>query len=219
MIQRMSDQHKINFLDNKESSKKVVESTHTPKKTLSQLSEEQKSRKLSNKFDEVMTTKHISSARTGNISNEGGPSNFVSSESANTIWNADKNANASKEMDNKTKTIQEKAHIASNKREAEDKRMNDLAETLKSTLQGKASSVSSAGILSGTNYKESEKNISIFDNKDFARVQDKTGGEKVSEDIKNRNSQKDDSWRNGGKVVSSKDVMKRLFDGFFTKPE
>ncbi len=215
----MSDQHKINFLDNQESSEKVAEQKDTPKKTITQLSEEQKAKKLSNKFDadaqQVMTSKHISSARTGDISDMGGPSTFTNSESANTIWDSNKNARASQEMDSKTKTIQEKAGIASNKRDAEDKRMTDLAEALKSTLQGKASSVSSSGTLSGTNYKDMEKNMSIFDNKDFMRVADQTEGEILSADIKNKKSQKDDSWRNGGKVVSSKGITKKLFDGFF----
>ena len=219
----MSDQHKINFLDNKESSEEVTESKTTPEKTLDQLSEEQKAKKLSNKFDvqaqQVMTSKHISSARTGDISDMGGPSTFTKGESANTIWDANKNARASKEMDNKTKTIQEKEDIASNKRDAENKRVSDLAETLKSTLLSKTSTVSPAGILSGTNYKESERNMSIFDNKDFMRVKEQTDGEKVSADIKEKKSQKEDSWRNGGKVVSSKDITKKLFDGFFTTPE
>lgn len=223
MIQRMSDEHKIKFLDKETVPDKVSKSETTPKKTIDQLSEEQKSKKLSNKFDDqaqrVMTTQHIFSARTGRITNEGGPSKYVKSESANTIWNADKTAEASMELDSKTKTIQEKAQIVSNKREAENKRMNELTEALKTTLQEKASTVSSAGTLSGTNYKVSENGMSIFDNKDFMRLSDKTGGEQVSEDIKTRRSQVDNSWRSGGKVVSTKDITKNLMESLFKKTE
>ena len=61
--------------------------------------------------------------------------------------------------------------------------------------------------------------MSIFDNKDFMRLSDKTGGEKISEDIQTRKNQVDDSWRDGGKVVSSKGVTKKLFDGLFMKKE
>jgi hypothetical protein len=218
MIQRMSDQHKIKFLD-KEAPEKVSEVKSTPKKTVDQISEEQKSKKLSNKDDGMKTTQHIFSAMTGKITNEGGPSAYIKSESSNTIWNADKTAESSRELDSKTKTIQEKSEIASNKREAEDKRMNDLTEALKTTLQEKASTVSPAGILSGTNYKVSENGMSIFDNKDFMRLSDKTGGEQVSEDIKTRKSQVDNSWRSGGKVVSTKDVTKNLMDSLFKKSE
>ncbi len=219
MIQRMSDQHKISFLDKKTSSDKVSNSESIPEKTLDQIAEEQKSKKLNSKDDGLMTSQHISSARTGEVTNEGGPSTYVKSESSNTIWNANKTSEASKELDSRTKTIQEKAQIASNKREAENKRMNELTEAIKSTIQEKASSVSPAGILSGTNYKTSKNNMSIFDNKDFMRLSDKTEGEKVSEDIKNKKNQNDESWRNGGKVVSSKDLVNRLFDSFFTKQE
>lgn len=219
----MSDEHKISFLEKVEDPKKASKSEEVSKKTINQLAEEQKSRKLSNKFDDsaqqVMTTQHIFSARTGAITNEGGPSTYVKSNSSNTIWNADKTAEASKELDSKTKTIRDKAEIASNKREAENKRMNDMTEAIKSTIQEKASSVSPAGTLSGTNYKVSKNNMSIFDDKDFMRLSDKTGGEKISEDIQTRKNQVDDSWRNGGKVVSSKDMTKNLMESLFKKSE
>jgi len=219
MIQRMSNQHKINFLDKETSSDKTVVSEAAPEKTLNQLAEEQKSKKLSHKDNGLMTTQHIFSARTGKVTDEGGPSKYVKSESSNTIWDANKTSEASKELDNKTRTIREKDQILSNKREAEDKRMNDLVESLKSTIQDKASSVSSAGTLSGTNYKSSKNNMSIFDNKDFMRLSDKTEGEQVSEDVKVRKSQIDDSWRGGGKSFTSKEATQKLFDGLFTKKE
>lgn len=219
MIQRMSDEHKISFLDAEEVSKKTKASETVAKKTLEQLSEEQKSKKLANKDDGHMTTHTIFSARTGAITDEGGPSTFAKSDSSNTIFNNDKTAEASKEIDSKTKTAVEKEKIASNKREAESQRMNDLVEGLASTLQDKTATVSSAGTLSGTNYQVSDNSMSIFDNKDFMRLQDKTGGEKISEDIKNKKSQVDDSWKSGGKVVSSKSIASNLFDGLFNKSE
>ena len=194
-----------------------------PEKTIDQLAEEQKAKKLSNKFDEkaqqVMTTQHIFSAVTGDITDKGGPSKHIKSESSNTIWDNNKTEKASKELDNKTKTLQEKEQISSNRREAENKRMNDLAETIKSTITSKASSVSPAGILSGTNYKVSKNNMSIFDNEDFMRLSDQTGGEKVSEDVQKRKSQVDDSWRGGGKSVTSKDMTKNLMESLFKKSE
>ncbi len=216
MIQRMSDQHKIKFLDNETSVKKNAESEDVIEKTLNQIAEEQKSKKLSCKDDGLMTSQHISSARTGKISDTGGPSKYVKSDSSNTIWDSEKNVKEFLKIDSKTKTIQEKTQISSNKREAEKKRMDDLSKKLKSTIQEKSSSVSSAGILSGTNYKISENNISIFDNKDFMRVADKTDGEKVSEDIQIRKNQVDDSWRGGKKSRTSTDIKNKLFDGLFS---
>jgi len=118
MIQRMSDQHKIHFLDNESSPKSEKKAASLPQKTLDQIAEDQKSKVLSNNDNGMMTSQHISSARTGSISNEGGPSTFVKSDSSNTIWENDKTAKESQKIDSKTKTIQEKSTIASNKREA-----------------------------------------------------------------------------------------------------
>jgi len=219
MIQRMSDQHKIHFLDEVKESKNEKKTGTSSQKTISQLAEEQKAKKLEHKDSGLMTSQHVSSARTGAIKDEGGPSKYVKSESSNTIWDNDKTAIESQKIDSKTKTIQDKSEIASNKREAEDKRMNDLAESLKSTIQEKASSISPAGMFSGTNYKISDNNMSIFDSKDFMRVKDQTEGEKVSEETNARRGEVDDSWRGGGKPLSSQEITKKLFDGMFSKPE
>ena len=186
MIQRMSDQHKIKFLDNETSVKKNAESEDVIEKTLNQIAEEQKSKKLSCKDDGLMTSQHISSARTGKISDTGGPSKYVKSDSSNTIWDSEKNVKEFLKIDSKTKTIQEKTQISSNKREAEKKRMDDLSKKLKSTIQ------------------------------DFMRVADKTDGEKVSEDIQIRKNQVDDSWRGGKKSRTSTDIKNKLFDGLFS---
>ena len=54
-----------------------------------------------------MNGQSIFSARTGVIKNEGGPGKYTKSESSNTVWDSDKTARASQELDSKTKTIQE----------------------------------------------------------------------------------------------------------------
>jgi len=219
MIQRMSDQHKIKFLNNKISNKDVKDVEKASKKTIEQIAEEQKARKISNKNDKYKTVQHISSARTGEISDQGGPSKYIKSESSNIIWDSERTKKQSEEIDNKTKTMQDKEQIASNRREMEKQRMDTMAQTLKSTIQDKASSVSSAGTLEGTNYKLSNNGMSIFDNKDFMRLQEKTGGEQISEDIQKRKEEIDDSWRSGGKAFSSKDMTQKLFDGLFQDSE
>ena len=215
----MSDQHKIHFLDEVKESKNEKKTGTSSQKTISQLAEEQKAKKLEHKDSGLMTSQHVSSARTGGIKDEGGPSKYVKSESSNTIWNNDKTEIESQKIDSKTKTIQDKSEIASNKREAENKRMNDLAQSLKSTIQEKASSISPAGTFSGTNYKLSDNNMSIFDNKDFMRVKGQTEGEKVSEETNARRGEIDDSWRGGGKSISSKDMTQNLMKDLFKKPE
>jgi hypothetical protein len=219
MLQKMSDQNKILFLNEETSSKIEKKADKSSEKTLKQLSEEQKSKKLNSKDDGLMTSHHISSARTGDITDKGGPSKYLKSESSNTVWDSDKTAKSSKELDNKTKTIQEKEKIASNRREVEKKRMDDLAATIADTLQEKASSIAPAGTHQGSNYQLHNNNMSIFDKKDFQRLDDKTGGEKVSEDTEIKKSQKDESWKSDGKATSSKDFKDRFFDSLMGNKE
>ena len=61
--------------------------------------------------------------------------------------------------------------------------------------------------------------MSIFDRKDFQRIKEKTGGEKISEEIKNKKNQIDESWKNGGKVVTSKSIKDRFFNNLIENKE
>jgi hypothetical protein len=216
MIQKMSDEHKIKFLEKTE---KVIkeQKKETSKKTLAEIADEQKSKKLNNKDNGMMTSNHISSASTGVIRNDSGPAKYIKSETTNSIWNNDKTKNAAKEIDNKTKTIQEKETIFSNKREAEQKRMAEMVEALKTTDQSKSSSVSMNGVFQNSKYNEFNNSMGIFDNKDFQRLQDKTAGEKLSEEIEKKKNQKDESWKKEKQCVSSKEITTKMIEGLFTK--
>ena len=217
MLQRMSSEHKISFLNNEKQEENVVKKESPLKKKLEALSEEQKAKKLNNKDNGLMTSHHISSARTGGIDNEQGPSKFIKSESSNTIFNSNKTSKLT--MDNKEKTIQEKEHIATNKRIAEQSRMDEMAKSVKDIDITKGSSVSPMGEYSGSNYQRSKNNMSIFDTKDFQRMAEKTEGEKVSQDVKEKKAQKDESWKNNGKTVTSKDINNRFFNGLLNNLE
>jgi hypothetical protein len=214
----MSDQHKIKFLEKEIAKEDTKIAGEKESKTLDQLAEEQKSRKLNNKDDGLMTAHHISSARTGEITDIGGPRKFTKSETSNTIWEKDKTANLSA-MDNKANTIKEKKQIVSNKRHAEQKRMGDMIEILRSTDQTKSSSVSSLNIYEGSNYKISDNNMSIFDTQDFQRVPKKTTGEILTEETEKRKAETDLSWRDGGKSVNSKEVSSKFFNTLFNNME
>lgn len=214
MLQRMKDQGQINFLkDQSVPQPKTAEEKQTSK-TISEVAEQQKSKKLENKDNGLMSSHHISSARTGVITDNGGPSKQAKMETSNTIFDPSKNS-LPKDVDAKTKTKEAKDQIASNKRTSENNRMNNLAEALRETLQGKSADVSNIGTFSGSNYKTPKNNFSIFDSGDFERVEEKTAGEMVKEENMKRKSQKDDSWRNGGKSTSYKEVVSEFFDGLF----
>ena len=219
MLQKMSDEHKIGFLGENKSPSVQKTKDEKQQKTIKQLAEEQKAKRLDHKDNGMMTIKHISSARTGVVKDTGGPSKYVKSETSNSIFDAGKNARVFKEVDSKTKTIQEKENIIANRRDAEQKRMDDLAKELKNTEQRKASSISPMGVQKGSNYKLAVNSMSIFDTEDFERVVDKTPGEQITEDTQKRNRQVDDSWRGGGKSITSKEAKDKFFDSLLQKKE
>lgn len=210
MIQRMSDENKIKFLESEGDEKPSVESAGNPQKTLKQLAEEQKNKKLSNKDNGLMTEKHIRSARTGAITDMGGsPDPKISSERSNSIWGANKIRDLPE--DSQTRVKEQKEEIATNKRIAEQKRMDTMIEQLKKTDQTKGESVSPMSHLSGSKYYSPKNNMSIFDSEEFSRLADKTSGEKLSEDVQKKRSQKDESWKNSGKQLTSKDIANKLW--------
>lgn len=217
----MSDQHKIGFLDGEQSlatpKKKEVQS----KQTIQQIAEAQKAKPLSNKYNNsgIMNSQSIFSARTGVIKDDGGPTKYTKSESSNTLWDSNKTARQMKEIDSKTRVIQEKAAIADNKRYAEEQRMNTLVEALKSTDLTKGSAVAPVSSYIGSSYKNQSNNMSIFDSKDFERLPEKTAGEQMSADNAARKNVKDDSWRGGGKSVTIKEVVSDFFDSLMQKKD
>lgn len=209
MLQRMSSQHKISFLEKKSSENTKKQEIKT-EKTMEQIAEEQKSKKLSNKDNGLMKSWNIRSARTGSITDDKGPSKYIKSETSNTLWDSDKIANASLGIEKEEKMLkEEEEQVNTNKRVAEQERMEDLIEKLKDVNQPKASPI---GIYGGSNYKTLTQGMSIFDKKDFQRLEEKTGGEKVSEDIQKKNSLKDESWKGNSLPISSKNIKDRFFN-------
>lgn len=219
MIRKKSEENKINFLENSlpEKNSSDLDSIKESKKSIEIVMEEQKSKKLNNKDDGYMNGNHIFSARTGEIKNEGGPNKHIKLETSNTIWDSDKTSKLSSEIDSKTKTRLEKEEILTNRRTAEQKRIDEMVENLKSTDLTKANSVVKNAPLSGSNYKSLKSSISIFDSGDFERLEEKTRGEEIAEINKQKRSQKDESWKNSGKNFSSKDIVNNLFNNLFDK--
>jgi hypothetical protein len=178
------------------------------------VSEEQKSKKLSGFNPVTSNGSSIISARAGNITDMGGPKKQIKTESSNSIFDNNKLFDLTKTIDSKTATKIEKAENQSNRRTAENKRVENLFTEINKVNTSKASSVfrTNTGNLDTSNYNTPSLNMSIFDNKDFERVPDKTSGEKVSEDASFKRSQKDESWKNNGKSITSKDLNNSFFN-------
>lgn len=211
MIQRMSDEHKINFLESVNIEQSPLKKEEIPIKLIS----EQRSKKLLNKDDGYKTSHHISSASTGAIKNDKNSSQIIGLKNSNNIWN-DNDLFNTKE-DSKEKVQKQKEEILSNKRVAEQKRMQELADNLKQTQSGQISSISLNGHYQGSKYYSPTNNMSIFDTKDFERIVEKTEGEKITEENRNKRSQKDESWKNSGKQLSSKDITEKMIKNIFSK--
>lgn len=211
MIQKMSDQNKIKFLEKKDVNPSSEENPKEAKnKEISEIAEEQKARMINNKDNGLMTSKHISSAYTGVIQENGGPSKQVKMETSNTIWQPDRLSN--QKEDSQTRVRAEKEQIITNRRVAEQQRMADIVEKLKDTDQRKTSTVSKVGIDQGSNYKAPKNNMSIFDTQDFQRLSEQTEGERISKENSEKKSQKDDSWRGDKKAVNTKDKLHTFID-------
>jgi len=200
-------------------SKAAENGRRSSKEHLSKLSEEQKSRSLSGFNPMTSNGSSIISANAGGITDMGGPQKQIKTPISNSIFDPDKNAKEAKKIDSKTATKIEKEKIATNRRISETERMDELVESLQNTDQRKASSVhrTGTGNIESTDFKASRNNMSIFDSGDFSRVPEKTAGEKISEQVSEKKSQVDNSWRQNGKSLKSSEVSNRFFDGLVEK--
>ncbi|MAH51190.1 hypothetical protein CMI37_35565 [Candidatus Pacearchaeota archaeon] len=215
-LQRMQDQHQIGFLDSQPKDTPVSKTSGENAKSLSSLAEEQKAKVFNPKDSVLKSGRSIKSSRAGEVTDMGGPSKFIGSESANSVWNNTKiEEAAAKEVSTTAMNEDPKAL----RQQAEKERLDKLVSSLQTVDQRKASSVAPTGTSegSGPGFKATSNNMSIFDTKDFERLAEKTAGEKVTEEAKQRKSQVDESWKNNGKSVTSSDVVNRMFDNLNRK--
>ncbi len=223
MIQKTKNTGTIQFLNNNsqelynEFDKNKKSAEKRTKINLEVTREEQKCKKLDNYDNGLKNSNSIFSARTGKITEIGGPSKFIKSDISNSIFNSNRLEEIKNNIDNKTATKIEKQQILDNKRIKEQERMNELVDNLKDTIQSKSSSVFSTGNFSGSKYNSPSQGIGIFGNDNFEKIPEKTAGEQLSENAKNRRSQKDESWRSDGKSISSKEIFNNFMNNLENK--
>ena len=227
MLRKIKEQNRITFIagddnlsiNNKEAEKitaKKVEDTGR------NVREEQKSKKLNNKDNGLMTNHTVFSARTATITDLKGPSKFIRGETSNTIWENDKIEKLSKEKDLRVKQREERENLETVRKRQEQERMNNMAEALRNTEQSKISTITplmNNESKSHRGHRASPANISMFEHSDFERLPEKTTGEELSQKVQEIRSQKDESWKNSGKTVSSKDVVKKFFDNLMSEKD
>ena len=145
----------------------------------------------------------------------GGPQKQIKMPISNSIFDPWKNQREAEKIGEKTEGQIDKERVATNRRTAEQQRMDEMVESLRSTDQTKASSVhrTGTGNSENTDFKAAKNDMSIFDSSDFERIPEKTGGERISERVAQERAQVDDSWKNNGKSLKSSEVTNRFFDG------
>ena len=200
-------------------SKAMENERRSSKEHLAELSETQKSRNLSGFDPKTSNGSSIISANAAGISDMGGPQKQIKTPISNSIFDPWSNAREASKIGEKTDIQVAKETIATNRRTAEQERMDDLVEKLRTTDQTKASSVhrTGTGNTERTDFKASQNNMSIFDSSDFARIPEKTGGEKISERVAEEKAQVDNSWRSNGKSLKSSEVQDSFFNSLLEK--
>lgn len=186
--------------------------------------ESQKERKLSHNSteaesnDETRTGHSIRSARTGNIKEDGGSSGQIKAQ--NSIFNPDAivaaiNAKSTQEIINQAEGKRQTRRTEAEKKYREsqipDVSQDDYAfRNASSIIPAKGAS----GMRDPNNGKVPTSKMSIFDNKDFERLQ-ATDGEKMEK----KSEKKDDSWKEPSKTRSTREVTNEMFDRMASQTE
>lgn len=195
-------------------SKAMENDRRSGKEHLAELSEQQKSRNLKGFDPRTSNGSSIISANAGGITDMGGPKKQIKIPISNSIFDPWSNEREASKIGEKNDIQVAKEIIATNRRTAEQQRMDDLVEKLQGTDQTKDSSVhrTGTGNVESTAFKPSRNNMSIFDSGDFERIPEKTEGEIISEKVAEKRAEVDESWRNNGKSIKSSEVTNRFFD-------
>jgi hypothetical protein len=213
MIQKMSDQGKIQFTE-KESEVKPVAAQEanngiTAKEALFR---DQKAKTLDNAevINSFRSANSVLSAGGGSIKDEGGPRKYIGSETQNSIWDTDIIEKLSGTKSNKEKTDDEKDNIKNARKNIRQESLDNLTEALSQTDTRKVADVSNMSEFNSVNYRKPlSNNLSIFDTEVFDNMPEKTAGEKMAEKARMA-KEADTTWREfKGK---EKSVISTLFD-------
>jgi len=203
---KVQQQNTINFLNDKNDEIKKVDTKKENTIDVNKIAEEQKSKKLNSHDNGHKTEKCILSGASGNINDFGGSS--LKTKNNRSIWGEHNHEEIKKEeisekdfkinLDSLMKCQQTKP-VVDNKNENNDVYISNNKTSI-ATTESKHH-----------NYKKLVGNMSIFSKNDFENLPEKTSGEQLSEKIKNKNAQKDESWKKNDSTVNTKNMLNKLF--------
>lgn len=218
MAQKNQDQHRIKFLEDavlgrKEQAPEVKKAEKQPNEEWKNIENQKPTRSNNNDAIGSRSSKSILTAGNGNITNFGGPSKQLKSQTSNSIWDSGIVEKLAGTKGNKEKTLEKKEEIEKYKNSMKADRLNEIVESLRETDTRKDATVSSAGVFDkAPGYKAPSRNISIFDNtSDFDRVPEQTHGEKVAAESR-KAKEKDDSWKQVSTASKIKNTIDSIFD-------
>jgi len=203
-LQKNEDSGKINFLNKIiEIKEEKIAEQKVNKQELKTPQKSDNSSAIESKGSPIL------SAGQGTISNIGGSSKYVKSETSNSIWDSNKLESLAKKEDSGERIKKENKQATLKRENIEKERLDEMVDSLQETDMRRANNVSGIGGFKGSKFNMPENNISIFDDKEFERVPEKTNGEKLAEIERNK---KDDSWKDIRKPTTTKDFFNKMFD-------
>jgi hypothetical protein len=201
-LQKHKNSGKISFLDQVVESQ--IEQSSAKEDTVTPLKPAQKadnSSAIDNRAGSIL------SAGRGSISDFGGPSKYIGSQTSNSIWNPEVIDSLVVEKDNGEKIKEENLQLKSDRNAIKEERLDNMTQALQETDMRKADGISSSGEFSGSKYSMPQNNISIFDSAEFERVPEKTAGEQLEKIVA-----KDDTWKDIKKATKTSDQFNKMFD-------
>ena len=205
MLRKTKEQNSIGFLENTIEEiqiKAKIDET----KSLEKLAKEQKSKKYDGK-DNGTTLRHsILSCKSADETEIKGSSKYIKSETSNSIWGNGKFKESKIVKEDKIGDAISEQNKLEEKRQEDKKRMESIP------VAASEGMITESNIQRKKSLKSPSNCISMFDKKGFERLDEKTNGEKLSEDIKKKNAEKDESWKKNGKAMSSNDMLSHLFE-------
>jgi hypothetical protein len=204
-------QNRVKFLE---------EDVPTPDKVAQSPAEQSLPKKMRAKHDPenfLQGSKSVSPAYYGNITENGGPKKFIKGESSPTIFDTEKLSRLARQPSLKEQTEVNKAAEKEQRRTLREERTKQIVDALQEVDQRKSSSVSPSGdqqvSSEQSRFGHPRGGISIFDHDAFERLPELTAGEKLSKARKEKAAKKDESWKEGGRSFSTKDVLTRFVGG------
>ncbi|HUS49095.1 MAG TPA: hypothetical protein VMZ91_02965 [Candidatus Paceibacterota bacterium] len=215
-LQKVSKQNNINFLNvlgkEQKIKKEIIENENDK---IKRIAEEQKSKKLNYHDTDFKNSKSIMSLGHSAIPETETNSKYIKCETSNSIFDSiidkqnekedifTKNEKQQKEAMAYALEIEQQKLIEKRKKDQE--RMADNPSTSKKVVFSKEDKKSYS-------FNQPTNNISIFDDKEFERLPEKSAGENITEINQKKKNEKDVSWKNSGKNLTSKDFISNLVD-------